>query len=129
MTNFEKYGKNIIIDLIIDTDSGVDKKGKTFECSKDYFKKCDNKCVLQGKCLTKKVLEEWLDEDYVDIDWSKVPVDTKVLVSDDDLIWYKRYFACYKDGRIFTFNNGVTSWSTDKNVKTTSWKYTKLAEE
>lgn len=129
MTNFEKYGKNIIIDLIMDTDSGIDKKGKTFECPKNPPEDCNKKCILQGKCFNKNLLEEWLSEEYIDVDWSKVPVDTKVLVSDDGLIWYKRYFAHYKDKCIYVFNSGFTSWTVPHNFNVNFWKYTKLAEE
>lgn len=129
MTNFEKYGKNIIIDLIMDSYSGIDKKGNIFECSKDYFKKCDNKCVLQGNCLNKKFLEEWLNEEYNDVDWSKVPEDTKVLVSDDGVTWFKRYFARYVDKKPFVFNSGMTSWTVQDGSKVNTWKYTKLVED
>lgn len=129
MTNFEKYGKNIIIDLIMDTDSGIDKKGKTFECPKNPPKDCNKKCILQGKCFNKNLLEEWLDEEYIDVDWSKVPEDTKVLVSDDGLTWFKRYFARYVDKKPFVFNSGMTSWTVQDGSKVTDWNYIKLAEE
>ena len=58
-------------------------------------------------------------------DWSKVEVDTKVLVRDrpnDD--WVKRYFAKYKDGEVYVFKDGRTSWN-DVGI-TQHWKETKL---
>ena len=50
-------------------------------------------------------------------DWSKVEVDTKVLVRDwDNSEWIPRHFAIYKNGRIHTWNNGHTSFtSRDKD--------------
>ena len=45
-------------------------------------------------------------------DWSKVEVDTKVLVRDwDNSEWIHRHFAIYKNGRIHTWNNGRTSFT------------------
>ena len=62
-----------------------------------------------------------------EVDWNKIPVDTKVLVRNSkDGEWYKRYFAEYEDGRFYVFNNGGTSWSISGK---TSWEECKLAEE
>lgn len=62
-----------------------------------------------------------------EVDWTKVPVDTKVLVRDfKEGKWCKRYFAEYKDGRFYTFNDGGTSWSVSGK---TPWREYKLAEE
>ena len=45
-------------------------------------------------------------------DWSKVEVDTKILVRDwDNSEWIPRHFAIYKNGRIHTWNNGHTSFT------------------
>ena len=60
------------------------------------------------------------------VDWSKVKVDTPVLVNDcEDGDWYKRYFAEYENGRVYTWDNGYTSHGTSI---VTGWKYAKLAE-
>ena len=39
------------------------------------------------------------------VDWSKVPVDTKILVSDydDTSVWIRRYFAKYENGIVYAF--------------------------
>ena len=34
------------------------------------------------------------------LDWSKVSVDAKVLVSDNGKLWYKRHFAKYENGSV-----------------------------
>ena len=62
------------------------------------------------------------------IDWSKVPVDTKVLVKDteDCCVYTRRYFAEYKDGYIYTWTDGKTSFTTQSKTK---WNYGKHYEE
>lgn len=72
--------------------------------------------------------ETGLCEEYQEpsVDWSKVAVDTKVLVSDDGEKWYKRYFASYEDGRVYVWYGGGTSWN---GSLTSPYNYAKLAEE
>lgn len=61
-----------------------------------------------------------------EIDWTKVSVDTKVLVRDSkDEEWQRKHFAKYVNGKVFTYDYG-TSWDTSLM---TTWKYAKLAEE
>lgn len=76
----------------------------------------------------------WLDEEYVEteqkVDWSKVEIDTPILVRDrTNEKWNKRYFASYEDGRIYTWFEGRTSWSAVGKNDTTCWRPAKLAEE
>lgn len=61
------------------------------------------------------------------VDWSKVPVDTKVIVWDGEKK-YKRYFAKYENGKIYTFENGMTSWS-EEHGWLAQWKYGRIAED
>jgi hypothetical protein len=60
------------------------------------------------------------------VDWSKVAVDTPILVRNNGCVWTKRYFAEYKNGKVRTYHNGATSWSSDGRIG--SWDYAKLAE-
>jgi hypothetical protein len=62
------------------------------------------------------------------IDWAKVPIDTKILVKDteDCCVYAKRYFAEFKDGYIYTWADGKTSFTTQSKTK---WSYGKLYEE
>ena len=60
------------------------------------------------------------------VDWNKVEVDTPILVGEGDGDWVKRYFAEYKDGIVYAWCGGSTSW--DANNMMMSWKYAKLAE-
>lgn len=62
------------------------------------------------------------------IDWSKVAVDTPVLVSNDNKEWIKRYFARYEDGNVYCWLSGKTSWTTICELSIGHWDYTKLAE-
>ena len=63
------------------------------------------------------------------VDWSKVAVDTPVLVRDfEGAKWEKRYFAFFKNGRVNTFCGGTTSWSSENITGTISWRHAKLAE-
>lgn len=63
------------------------------------------------------------------VDWSKVPVDTKVLVSDNGNTWYKRHFAKYESGAVHVFPDGRSSFTTEESDIIYPWKYAKLYEE
>lgn len=60
-------------------------------------------------------------EDHIDVvDWENVSVDTKIIVSHSpNSPDYYRYFAEYKDGKVYAWDYGATSWSSD--VKSKSW--------
>ena len=121
MKNYEKYAdeireyngsgfcKNFIKPYILKTDS----------CG-------DMDCY---KCRMLQMI--WLMEDYEkpeepEIDWSKIKVDTPVLVKDREYEeWKKRHFAKYEHGRVYVWNNGSTSWSACRMY---DYKYAKLAE-
>ena len=66
------------------------------------------------------------------MDWSKVPVDTKVLVSDDGKEWNRRHFAKYEDGKVYCFNDGYTSFTIVDYAylsNATPWEYCKLYQK
>ena len=54
-------------------------------------------------------------KDYIEpVDWSKVEVDTKVLVRHkDEQDWEKRHFAKYEDGKVYAWSDGLTSFTTE----------------
>lgn len=63
------------------------------------------------------------------VDWSKVAVETPILVKDDcDEEWVKSYFASYKNGEVRAWMGGRTSFSVKNKTDTFGWKYAKLAE-
>ena len=75
---------------------------------------CDNKLIWKRK----------------EVDWSKIPVDTKVLVKNSqDQEWERRYFAKYEDGKVYAFMNGVTSWSMSAWDDIAPWEEAKLVED
>ena len=81
-----------------------------------------------GACRVLQLV--WLAEGEApkepETDWSKVKVDTPVLVRDNENNeWQRFYFAKYEDGLVYTWINGRTSWNEDC---TKGWKYAKLAE-
>lgn len=62
------------------------------------------------------------------VDWSKVKVDTPILVSNDNKEWIKRYFARYEDGNVYGWLSGKTSWTATGELSIGHWNYAKLAE-
>ena len=62
------------------------------------------------------------------VDWSKVPVDTPILVRDlKAQDWGKRYFAFFKDGKVYAWTGGATSWSAEDDKEALPWTDVKLA--
>lgn len=101
----------------------------------DYCKQCPMnqlKIAHEKSCLC---VAQWASEEVEEVvskwnsvDWSKVKVDTKILVKEHyDGDWYKRYFAKYENGNVYAFADGCTSWSAAGDVS--GWNYAKLAEE
>lgn len=125
MTNKEKYG-NEIIDIAIRGGSFAVLNGKPLSeggvnCIKCAFFK-DKDCV--------KAREAWLNSEYVEqpVDWSKVAVDTPILVrNSEEEKWKNRHFAKYECGIVYAWGAGATSWSACSN-SITDWNMAKLAE-
>lgn len=92
------------------------------------LKSINAKCINTScpKCHLYRTI--WLLEDYEEpeVDWSKVEVDTPILVREDvEDEWEKRHFAEYDDGNVYAWDSGKTSWS---ETAMCVWKYAKLAE-
>ncbi len=79
-------------------------------------------------CYTLKELFDLEFRKYYDIDWSKVEVDTKILVSNDDVRWYRVHFAMFENDTIYSFSNGTTSFTYEYSAFE-PWKYAILYEE
>lgn len=100
----------------------IDCKKCLFE---DFYRVCDRKAL------------KWADAEYIEpeVDWSKVAVDTPILVSDDNEHWYRSYFADYQneEQKVIAWKKGRTSWSVyyDNHFDVSNrelWNYAKLAE-
>ena len=52
--------------------------------------------------------------------------DQKVLVSDNRIVWCRRHYSHYEDGKHFVFANGKTSWSEEGKI---GFHFIKPAEE
>ena len=83
--------------------------------------------VIEDNLTLDEILQMEFEE-IVNVDWSKVQVDTKILVSEDGEDWVRRYFAKYENGRVYAFYDGATSF-TGSNESLLDWKYAKLYEE
>ena len=73
---------------------------------------------------------DWLNAEYQEpsVDWSKVPIDTPVLASDDGEKWHKRYYAGVgDDGDPKVYSFGQTSWSGTDGARI-SYEFMRLAE-
>ena len=126
MTNKEKYYDKIMDYVMAGTDTAVDKDtGKLMSCAKMACSQC--KFDNEGMVCTEERLE-WLNEEYIEpepeTDWSKVEVDTPILVRVRKFDpWEVRYFAKYEDGKVWYWDNGRTSY-TANNVY--DWGIAKL---
>lgn len=94
----------------------------SIDCNQCAFNNNAKSCI-EGR-------KEWLNSEYIEpqVDWSKVPIDTKILVRDtENDPWTNRYFAEYSNGIVYAWTNGKTSWSA-RNNDVCCWRYAKLAE-
>lgn len=120
MKNREKYKNELV---------KVCKSGELMKFFNDYVVptyECGNYEVINAEKVA-LLTALWLDEEYQEpeVDWSKVEVDTLILVSMNGQDWSYRHFAEYRDGRVCAFDGGATSWTS--NVST-GWEYAKLAK-
>lgn len=129
MTNYEKYKDKIDKiwesgDIACFTKNGEIKPCYEITCPECEFNG-EEGCSLNSK--------KWLVSEYKDpaenVDWSKVPIDTPVLVREYETDkWIPRYFAGINgDGNVIAFENGATSWSDNGKNFTLSWECAKLA--
>ena len=113
MTNIEKFTEQILDIACGGSKIAVDKATlEPIACGKLECKDCLFNVSDAMSCGEKRV--KWANSEYVEpsIDWSKVAVDTPILVRDNIFSkWAKRYFAKYENGRVYVWNNGSTSWS------------------
>lgn len=61
------------------------------------------------------------------VDWSKVVVDTPILVDKTERLQVKRHFARFDGEHVYYYGNGRSSWTFD-STESISPKYVKLAK-
>ena len=109
MKNKEKFAKEII-EIAVAGNSVAMRNGVLQGCRGLCCSQCD--FVSGGMCREKS--KEWAESEYIEpryeTDWSKVPVDTPVIIK--GFKSNRRYFSrILPDGGISIFSNGRTSWS------------------
>lgn len=130
MLNIEYYKDKLVELCVIDIDRLALIQGQPHIC---------NTNMLCGECLFNNNIDfcsgealNWLFSEYKEpeVDWSKVKVDTPILVRDTEWHeWTKRYFAKYENGKVYAWYDGATSWTIEnKTEQILSWKYAKLVE-
>lgn len=132
MTNREKYAEQILDIAVTGHSIAVDKKGNFYRCSELDCEDCIFSRVELDESYCGEKTKKWSEQEYVEppVDWSKVPVDTKVYVRDfDGGLWYPRYFARFENGKIVTWRDGATSFSARDIDSVSKWNQGKLAED
>lgn len=90
----------------------------------------DNHTYIEGSFERIDVLSDLIPDfnepNYLDIgkylgiiDWSNIPVDTPIIVNELPSVELRRYFKEYKDGKVYYFSGGRTSWSSMSSEYTT----------
>ena len=132
MNNYEKHRERI--DSILQRGENIALNRVTKEivyCREVECENCQFSCRYNRphNCTFNKT--KWLVEEYTipEVDWTKVQVDTPVLVSDDGITWFRRYFARVSSlGTIYVYAHGATSWSADVDSQV-QYKYVELEKE
>lgn len=131
MINYEKHKERI--DLILEQGGAMAFNKDTKEIVDCQHLRCED-CLFSYRynkghyCNVNRI--RWLVSEYKEeVDWSKVPVDTAVLISVDNKNWFNRYFAGVNEkGQPTVFCYGATQWS-NGDEEPCHFKYIKLAEE
>lgn len=130
MTNGEKYA-NEILDIVCTT--GVHPavlKGKPVKCTGGD--QC-NRCFFNYFQGCWKHFSQWAQKEYKDpeIDWSKVPIDTEIFVSNTSKNgpWRKAHFAKVQNGLILVFSCGRTSWTALEDNVFSSFSYADIPNQ
>lgn len=131
MTNKEKYGDKLI-ELAVSGEVFGLINGEPAICAEIRCKECDFYDKSSRQCKENvHAFREWLNSEYVEppVDWSKVAVDTPILVrNSEEEAWIKRHFAKYENGIVYSWSAGLTSWSVSVSSNIVGWKMAKLAE-
>lgn len=133
MKNREKY-RDKIIKIVLSRETCNFMRTAVIPLYVDRTEDIDNFCNTISCESCSKLFAFWLDEEYVEpqkVDWSKVPVDTLVMVRDfEEDEWVLRYFKgidenC-EESKYMTWIAGSTSKTA--YGFTEYWNYCELVE-
>lgn len=127
MTNKEKYYDELINYALVGVDIAIGKNtNKIMPCKMSKCSLC--KCGQYRDLTCGEYKLKWLNEEYIEpapeTDWSKVEVDTPILVKNiESQAWIVKYFAKNEDGKVWCWSDGRTSYTT-KSV--CDWEFAKI---
>lgn len=127
MLNIEYYKDKLKELGIINLDKLALCKGQPHICDDNI--RC-RECLFNHSFSCSDAALNWLFSEYeeLEVDWSKVKVDTPIMVRNkEEEEWQKRHFSGFKNGKVYAWHDGLTSWSAIGGCER-SWKYAKLAE-
>ena len=109
MLNKEKYAKEILDIVCQDGTIPAVVNNVPIKCT-DALDCYDCKFYYNDDCINAFI--KWVNSEYKEreIDWSKVPVDTPILIT-YSCYTLKRHFAKYDNKKIYAYPDGTTSWS------------------
>ena len=109
MLNKEKYAKEILDIVCQDGTIPAVVNNVPIKCT-DALDCYDCKFYYNDNCINAFI--KWVNSEYKEreIDWSKVPVDTPILIT-YSCYTLKRHFAKYYNKTIYFYPDGTTSWS------------------
>ena len=113
MLNKEKYAKEILDIVCQDGTIPAVVNNVPIKCT-DALDCYDCKFYYNDDCINAFI--KWANSEYKEreIDWSKVPVDTPILIT-YSCYTLKRHFAKYYNKTIYFYPDGTTSWSFNQN--------------
>ena len=99
-----------------------------FYKNRECISQWSNRVDIRSTCFTEENQQIDIAEYLGIVDWSKVAVDTPILVRRFDDNWEKRHFAYFKNGKVYAWLGGATSWTVENSKYVFSWQNAKLAE-
>ncbi len=132
MLNKEKYKKEILDIVCYNGGSVTIINNLSCSCAYADCSECDFKNDEDcNESFVKWANSEYKKKKEKEIDWSKVPIDTPIYVSDgvEPKNWVNRYFAEYEDGIVYAWEYGTTSWSQDTGSCPCPWRFAKIRED
>ena len=121
-----------IQDILAEANEGkhyIDNNGRKLKVLNGNLLDESNMYIARINAL-KNIVNLKFKEDVDYIDWSKITVDTPVLVKHHEYDkWLPRYFAKYKNREVYTWSSGRNSFTKLGDSDVVSWEFAKLYKE